>query len=257
MGKSQDAPDPYATAAAQTQSNEATAKYNAALNRVSTYTPYGNQVYSQTGTDSSGAPMWRSDISLAPQAQQELDNELAQNTQISKIGTQLGQQIGDNLSQPMSNEAQTRQAAQDAYYGREAQYLDPQWSQGQSDLDAKLANQGIVQGSAAYERAQGDFGRQKQLAYSDARDAAIGQGATAQAQAISNDLNVRNAPVNELASVRSATPITNPTFPTVPGATAAGTDISGDIYKAYQLNSANQNNFMNGLFSLGAAALMA
>ena len=85
-------PDPYATAAAQTQSNQQTANYNAALNRVSQYTPYGNSVYSQTGTDTSGAPTWRSDVTLTPMAQEQLDNQLKQNTQLSQLGFTLGDQ---------------------------------------------------------------------------------------------------------------------------------------------------------------------
>jgi len=41
------APDPKATADAQTSSNLATAQKNAELNRVNQYTPYGNLTYSQ------------------------------------------------------------------------------------------------------------------------------------------------------------------------------------------------------------------
>jgi hypothetical protein len=41
-------PDPYQTANAQTQSNQQTAAYNAALNRVNTYTPWGSLTYTQT-----------------------------------------------------------------------------------------------------------------------------------------------------------------------------------------------------------------
>lgn len=53
MGKSSPsapaAPDPVATNAAQTQSNQQTALYNAQLNRVDQYTPYGSLKYTQTG----------------------------------------------------------------------------------------------------------------------------------------------------------------------------------------------------------------
>ena len=258
MGKSQSAPDPYATAAAQTAENKETAAYNAVANRVSQFSPYGSSVYTKTGTDpATGAPIYRQDISLTPEAQQELDNELQQNTQISALGTQLGNQIGSAINTPMSNEAATRQGAQDAYYGRETQYLDPQFQQGQENLDAKLANQGVVQGSAANDRAQTNFNLQKQQAYSNAMQNAISAGASAQSQALANDVTQRNEPVNELASLRSATPIQNPTFGSVPTASTSSANLEGDIYNSYQLQSANQNNLMNGLFSLGSAAIMA
>ena len=71
-------PDPYATAAAQTQSNQQTANYNAALNRVDQYTPYGSSVYTQTGKDATGAPTYAQTTTLTPLAQQELDNEQKQ-----------------------------------------------------------------------------------------------------------------------------------------------------------------------------------
>lgn len=43
-------PDPYTTAAAQTQQNKDTAQYNAQLNRINQYTPLGSLTYSQTPT---------------------------------------------------------------------------------------------------------------------------------------------------------------------------------------------------------------
>lgn len=257
MGKSSSAPDPYATSAAQTQSNQQTANYNAALNRVDTYTPYGNSVYSTTGTSDSGAPSYRQDITLSPLAQQQLDNQQQQDAEISKVGFALGDQIKAGLSAPIDGEAGTRQAAQDAYYKRETAYLDPQYKNAQGDLDAKLSNQGVMTGSAAYGRAQDQFNRDKTFAYGQAQDQAIGQGATAQQTALANALTLRNAPYNELASIRSATPIQNPTFQATAQSNAGSTDVAGNIYKSASLDAANSNNFMNGLFSLGSAAVMA
>ena len=92
MGKSSHAPDPYATAAAQTQSNKETANYNAALNRVDQYTPFGSSVYSVTGTGADGAPQYRNDVTLTPLAQQQLDNQLKQNAALSDLGFNLGDQ---------------------------------------------------------------------------------------------------------------------------------------------------------------------
>lgn len=63
-----------------------------------------------------------------------------------------------------------------ALYRANTQYLDPQFEQDQADLENKLANQGITQGSEAYNRAMGNFELSKQRAYESARNAAIGGG---------------------------------------------------------------------------------
>ena len=255
ISSSPKAPDPYATSAAQTQSNQQTAAYNAALNRVSTYTPYGSLVYSQTGKDSTGAPEYRADVNLTPQSQEQLTNQQNQDLAISRLGNALTGQINNSLNTPMPDVATDAKAAQDAMYAKQAAYLDPQYQHAQSDLDAKLANQGIMQGSTAYGRSQDDLARQKEFAYGQARDSAIAGALNQEQQAYSLAAARQLQPYNELNALRNGTQIQNPTFNPVPSATAAGTDVSGNINSAYQAKLANSNNFMNGLFSLGAAAI--
>ena len=110
-------------------------------------------------------------------------------------------------------------------------------------------------GSEAYERAQGDQDRAKTFAYQQAQDSAIGQGQTAQAQDIANQTAVRTAPINELSAIRSNSQVQMPSFQPTAQSSAAGTNISGLIEQNYQQQVANSNNAMNGLFSLGGAAL--
>ena len=259
MSSAPDPPDPYAVSAAQTQSNKETASYNAALNRVSTYTPYGDLVYSQTGTDSTGAPTYRSDVSLTPATQHQLDTQQQQNSAIADLGLGLTNKVGNSINQPLSDQAQSNTAARDAYYAKQTAYLDPQYKNMQSDLDSSLANKGVIQNSDAYNRAQEELGRQRTQAYSDASNTAIGQGQTAQQQALANEITLQNQPMNQLSALRSGTQIQNPTFPTTPGATANGTDVSGNVYNSYnaQLAAFNANNPLGGLMGLGAAAIMA
>jgi hypothetical protein len=71
----------------------------------------------------------------------------------------------------------------DALYQANTQYLNPQFLQAQSKLESQLANQGITRGSEAYNNAMLNFNNQKQQAYTDARNQAIGQG-TAAAQGL-------------------------------------------------------------------------
>jgi hypothetical protein len=73
--------------------------------------------------------------------------------------------------------------AQDANYASQTQYLDPQFAQSDQALASKLAAQGITQGSDAYNTAMDNAARQKQAAYSDARNQSIMAG-DAQANAL-------------------------------------------------------------------------
>lgn len=246
-GSAPAAPDPQVTAAAQTQSNIATANNNASLNRVDQYSPYGSSVYNQTGTSSGGAPEYSQTLSLSPeqnalyQKYTQGQNALA-NTAIGSLGNVQGQlgtpfsyggpnptgsvaspSVGStgNISAPgvgstgSINAPTTAMAglsapttgtttdiansgsgavkqAQDAAYRGQTQYLDPQFKEGQDALDAKLANQGLQVGGAAYDKAQGDYARQKQAAYQSASDAAVGAGNQEQNVLFGQGLNQAN-----------------------------------------------------------------
>lgn len=67
----------------------------------------------------------------------------------------------------------------DALYKANTQYLDPQFSQQQAQLENKLANQGITRGSEAYDNAMLNFNNQKQQAYESARNQAVAGGMNA------------------------------------------------------------------------------
>lgn len=70
-------------------------------------------------------------------------------------------------------------AAADGAYNQATSRLDPQWSQRQTDFDAKMAAQGIAPGSEAYGIQAGQFGRDRNDAYAGARNDAFGQGLNA------------------------------------------------------------------------------
>ncbi len=215
-------PDPYAVSAAQTQSNKDTASYEAALNRVNQNTPLGSSTWDGTG------PGATQTVTLNPLAQQDLTNQLHQDVALSGLGDNLTAKAGDSLqgqidtsklpqlsggpglygdvkqnlnysgAPPVSSDfaAQTKQA-QDAVYNQATSRLDPQWNNAQSDLDSKLANQGIVQGSEAYQRAQDEFGRNKNDAYNQANYSAVGAGNQLENQLYGQSLAGRQQAVGE------------------------------------------------------------
>lgn len=213
-------PDPYATSQAQTQSNQQTAAYNAALDRGSVFTPLGSQTYQQNRTDpNTGAPIWDQTISLNPDIQRLFDQQNQQNLALGNTAQNMLNQVDVAYNRPISTETLpqlqngssqqgpalqgqidtsgvpqlqsdldfsglpqlygandllgARQQSQDAVYNRQKAYLDPQWSQRETDLTTALANKGVVEGSEAWTKARDQFGRERNFDYSDARNAAI------------------------------------------------------------------------------------
>lgn len=90
------------------------------------------------------------------------------------------------------------QQVADALYRRQQAQLDPQYQQTESDMRTRLANQGIMQGSDAYNRETGNFNRQKELDYGDARDRSI--LAAGQEQTRLNDVGLSRANLSNTAN---------------------------------------------------------
>lgn len=157
-------------------------------------------------------------------------------------------------------DAANRNLVTDAVYGQQSRYLDPQYSQGFSDLTSNLANQGIMEGSDAYNRAMNNFNLQKTAAYGDARDRAIQEGGAEQSRLYNLDLSGRNQGINEILAQRNA-PLQ--ALQSLSGINAGNTSglfgVANNLYQAgmgnENANAATSTNFNNGLFSLGAAAL--
>jgi hypothetical protein len=212
------APNPWEASAAQTAMNRDTAVYNKALNLGNYSNPFGSQQSSFSGYDPvTGAPIYQTNISANPELQQQLNNVLGQtgqgaainqsalgglyglNAQAGSLGNQLGalspqygvinSQLSD-LRGSISPEAaqQAQLMGRDAAYQAQSQYLDPQFSQGQESLEAKLAAQGLAPGSQAYSNAMLNFQNQKQRAYSDAANQAIMTGSQIGTQNWQNQL---------------------------------------------------------------------
>lgn len=295
MGKSAPsapaAPDPTTTAAAQTASNQQTALYNFGLNNPNTTTPLGSLSFTTDSTTNPNEPATTENISLSPIEQQLFD---LNNQNVVQQGTNAStaqQAVTNQLSTPYNvegaapaplsstNQQQDLQNAQNALYQSQTQYLDPQFSQEQSQLSAQLANQGIPLGSAAYTTAMNNFANQKQQAYQGAMDSATSGGAAYQAQLSQTGLANQaqqaqlytqqyQEPLNLYSSLVSGTQATMPQFSGMNASNAAPTNVLGAYQNQYQgqLNAYNaqvgaQNSQLSGLGSLagslGSAAIMA
>lgn len=285
-GKKPKTPDPKVVSDLQTQSNQQTAAYNAALNRVNTYTPQGSSVFNQTGTDASGAPIYEQRITLTPDAQALYEQQQAQSRQLGDIAGGMMDAIGSTYSQPLDTSAApalfgaddllaARQQTQDALYDRQAAYLDPQWANRDTAFRSQMANQGIAEGSEAWRNAIDDESRARSFDYAQARNDAIlaGQGEMTalsdmargnRAMTLDELYRARSQPLNEFNALRSASQVDMPQFDGAAQATAANTDVAGNYWNAfdadmakYNASQAASNNLMSGMFGLGSAAITA
>ena len=313
MGKKSgpDAPDPKETAAAQTATNVSTAIANSFLNNHNQVTPYGNLNYDVTGkykwTDPVSGnkytiPRLTVTQSLTPDGQVIQDNTIDTQKNLSgtasvasnRLQDMMGRQI--NLSQaPAAGAAPTlRDSYGPTNYGEQRTRVEnaimaraqPGLDSERAALEQRLADQGIELGSAAYQSAMGDYGRQ----VNDMRTSAIlaggqeqsrlaglardqatftnasrGQQFDLQNQARANYLNEaytnRNQGLNEILSLMSGSQIQNPNF--MPGGNnnIATTDYAGLVQQNYANKMAQYNSTMGGILglggSLGGAMIMA
>lgn len=272
MGKSSPkapaAPDPVATAAAQTATNKETAIANAQLGQVNQYTPYGSLTYEQRGTTAEGIPQYSSTTTLSPEQMQLLKMSQQGDLGTAQLGLdQLGR-ISNAVSSPFSyagipNYGETDQNAA-AQKGQEAilSRLDPQFQRDEEALRTRLINQGIGQGSQAYQREMDTFNQTK----NDARQQAIlgGQqyGASELAsalqrrnQGIQEYTTQRNAPLNEYSALTSGTQIQNPQFQSTQGGNMAPVDYAGLVNNQYNSQLGAYNAKVAGNNSTAGALL--
>jgi hypothetical protein len=211
-------------------------------------------------SQSAGTPDYSN---IVPQLAANYDsNNTLQHDQYQQAQNNLSTPLNfANLPQVMSPADMTgRDQMSDAVYQQQEHYLDPQFQQAQSDLESKLANQGIMEGSDAYNREMNNFNLQKQAAYGDARDRAIQQGGQEQTRMDNLGLQIRNQAINERLAERNA-PLQD--LNTLNGINTATTknlfDASNGLFNANlgNLNASNAANqgMWGGLFGLGSAAL--
>ena len=223
--------NPYIQAAQQTaQGNIQSAQAATAANRVNQATPYGNLQYSQTGTDANGNPIWSANQTLSP----ELQN--------------LTQQSLQNLRTSLNNPAygvNAGQTATDAIMSR----LQPQIQHQNEVSDQQLANQGILPGTEAYNRAKTQLAQQQNDLLTSAQTAGINAG-----------LNVNQAQNQTAANIRS---LANQNYVNPYNqATVSGPDYTGAYTTSQAAQIAQQNAdaakqaaLTGGLFQLGGSVL--
>jgi len=267
-GKSDPPPAPdYLGAARETAAgNLEAARATAAANRVNQVTPYGNLTYSISGKDSYGNDMYTANQTLTPAQQRILEQNQGLSSGLLNTAQSGLNYANDILSKPGVDLSQLPQIGinpGETYSDAIMRRLAPQIAQENEMSDAQLANQGIAQGTEAYNNAK----RTLQMGQNDRQLGAITSGMNvgmgANQQAFNQQAYNQMQPINVINALRTGSQVQNPNFVSVPQqANTGGADILGATNALYsnQVNATNaanaaSGNFMGGLLSLGGAAL--
>ena len=269
------APDYAAAATAQGAANVDAARTSSKMSNPNITNPYGTQTvqYGVNG-DPDQAQVTQT---LSPTQQKLFD----QNNQISQDYGNLAQGAMANVAKQnigspldMTNipaqavaGQQGWQNAYDAITQRNQPFMDRQ----EAMQKTQLANQGLAPDSAAYKNAMMDLSQQQnnfnlgaQAQATDQQQAQFGMDTNARQNAINQAISLRELPMNEANALRSGSQISVPQFQQFSGTQTAPAPIMQGVQNQYQAaqntygqQSANYNNMMSGLFSLGGAGLMA
>lgn len=254
--KSPEPPDPKETSAAQTGTNLATAVAGNVMGNINQVTPYGDLTYDQTGTHvfkdpftgkKYKLPTYTATTTLNPQQQATLDQSQGAQFNLASLANERSDFLRDYLP---GSEAATDQI--DAkLYDLGAKRLDPRFAREEESVRSRLANQGIVAGSDAYNREMDQFNQSKNDAYNQLLLQGRGQAAAEV-----------NMPINQITALLSGSQVSNPNVALNQQQGPATTDVAGLINQNYnqklanyQQKSAAQQGLLGGLFGLGAGAL--
>ena len=174
---------------------------------------------------------------------------------------------------PEVNEA-VRQQVIDALYKQYESRLNPMWSQADTDMTSKLANQGILQGTAAYDREMQNFGRSKNDAYQTAINESIVRGGDEQKRYFDMQMGKRQQGANEAytkaelgqrgdttnannATQASIAAANNATQASIANARAVADALMANANNETQAGISNAHNYLSAMSQIpGAAATL-
>lgn len=253
--KTPKAPDPVATAQAQSGMNRDTAITQYQLNAGTQVNPWGTVSTEQTGqnsfVDSQGntvyTPQFTQTTTLSPSQQEIFDQSQAAEGNMAGIANEQSAFLRDYLSQPF--EFGNSEAEQWAYDRASPRILQQQ-GENEATLRTTLANKGIREGSAAWNaemarltNANTDQMNQLEL--------------TGRGQAFNEALAIRNQPINEVTALLSGSQVSNPGAMSnpMPQVGVGGVDYTGLVQDKFKADSARHQGMMGGMFGMASAAL--
>lgn len=278
-GSAPAAPDPAQTIPLQSQYDQLAFDRMLNASRTNTTGPTGTQTWNnapsfdEAGYNSAVQNYQQGNSSINPTRDQYTVDKWTQTTQLSPeqqqlynqtTGSQLNalQQAQQATQQPVDfssapelgnvdalkdintqigalDPLQFNKEAADAIYNQGTRYLDPQLQQQQRSMEGRLAEQGFVPGTPAYNQAMQNFQDTSNRAYAQARDQATSSGVSSgqvnfgnrlgalqsqagntlqggqfqnqiRNQSIAEILQRRNQPLNELSAIRTGSAVQMP-----------------------------------------------
>jgi hypothetical protein len=258
-------PNPNAVAAAQTGTNIGTAVANSHLNNINQIGPDGTMTYSIEGntawTDPTSGkvyqiPKWTQTTQLSEGQQRLYNLNQGTETELAGMAGEQAKRLRGLLSEPVSLD---NEAVEQRLFDLADRRFAPQRQREMEGLQTQLANQGITQGSEAYDRAMGRFTEGWNDRYNSL--ALSGRG-----QAVQEALTARNQPLNEIIGIMSGTQVGLPQFsggapnysiPTTDYAGIVGNNFNQQMqgYSAQMANRQSNMGMLGNLFGgLGSVA---
>jgi hypothetical protein len=234
MGSSPKAPtppDPMLTAQKQGEMNKQTAIANYGLNATNQVTPYGALSYNQIGKWEDGTPRFEATTSLSPEQQGLLNQQNEFGKQSNQLAINQIGRLSGVLSSPfkLGNEATEARLME---LGRSR--LDPALAMRRSQLENRLANQGINRGTEAYQSAMDELSRGENDAYNQLL--LTGRGLANQEQ-----LTERNQPISEISALIGGGQVSQPNFIGTPQSNVQPVDYMGAVNNNFNAQTAQYN----------------
>jgi hypothetical protein len=216
---------------------------------------------------SSGPDTYTATTSLSPAQQGILDQTNKLNTGLLSTANSGLDYANNVLSHPGVDTSQLPQVGinpgqsyQDAMMAR----LQPQIDRENQQSDAQLANQGITQGSQAYNNAKTLLNQSHNDLLNNATVQGFNTGLASNQNAFQQQAYNQMQPINVINALRTGSQVQNPNFTNVPQQQATGgPDYTGAAQNTYNANlgasnaqNASSSNFTNGLMSLAGTAAM-
>lgn len=205
---------------------------------------------------SDGAPKYTSKMTLSDSQQKLFDQDQATKLKLSALGGRAADVAGDVLDQPVDfsglPEIETgegaRQRLEEALYRRGERQLAPRYAQAEEAERNRLLNAGFSVNGAGFDKALGNFRREKDAAFADLSDRSIilggseadrafNQSTANRRQALQELLLERQLPIQEINALRTGSQLQLPQFSPTQGVSGMQpVDLAGLIGQQYQGN---------------------
>jgi hypothetical protein len=199
------------------------------------------------GFSGMNVPRYRATTTLAPDQQRILDASTSARGNLAELANERAGFLKSYLPNA------TPDAIDKRLYDIGAQRLDPRFAREDDALRTRLANQGITQGSAAWNAEMESSGQNRNDAYNQLILSGRGQA-----------LSEINNPINQITALLSQSQVQNPNvqmaqpsrMPTVDQAGLINDNYNSRLRNAQQ-QSQYQQGLLGGLFDIGSAGITA